>query len=146
MTECYFNKENVCVLASEIAKTSCTTNSSICAMCQECDRPKRLNIYTAGLILQNDPSQNMDSLVKTMLGTQKGFGSTLAAMFKPFFQELPNCECPGHEDILNTWTKEYIQSNLETVIRWLQTEAYRRSVPFSPMLTRLLLKSLLLVS
>jgi hypothetical protein len=115
-------------------------------MCQECDRPKRLNIYTAGLIVANDPTQDMDNLVNTMLSTKKGFGTTLATVFKPFFQELPNCECPGHEDILNIWTKEYIQSNLETVIKWLQTEAYRRSIPFSPMLTRLFLKSLLLVT
>lgn len=143
---CTFLTNSECTLATEIATVRCITNDTICKMCLACDRPSRLNIHTAGLVVANNPNQDMNQLIETILGNHKGFGTTLAKAFAPFFQELPNCQCHGHEDILNIWTKEYITKNLETVIRWLQTEAFRRELPFSPKLCRLFLKGLLAIS
>lgn len=143
--DCGFLKNNICVLASDIAKTNCITSQSICNCCIACDRPRRLNIYTAGLILENNTTYNMDQLASSMLEDAKGFGTTLANAFANFFQELPNCQCPGHQDVLNVWTKEYITENLDYVVNWLRVEAHRRAIPFSPMLTRIFLKGLLLL-
>lgn len=142
---CSFLKENTCEIASAIATKPCYTHESICTACLTCNRPRRLNIYTAGLVIQHNPAINMEQLKEAMLEDAEGFGTTLANAFAPFFQELPDCDCPARKDILNVWTKDYISKNLEYVVRWLQTEAYRRSIPFSPMLTRIFLRGLLLL-
>jgi hypothetical protein len=144
--ECSLLSGVECTLASHIAMRTCNTHESICTSCLACDRPRRLNIYTAGLIIENNPTMSMQQLSDAMLEDANGFGTTLANAFAPFFQELPDCDCPGRKDILNIWTKDYISENLEYVVRWLQTEAYRRSIPFSPMLTRIFLRGLLLLS
>jgi hypothetical protein len=142
---CGFLKNNICLLASDIAQKDCRVKYSTCYSCINCDRPRRLNIYTASLIVEHNSKINMQELSEAMLKDADGFGTTLANALAPFFQELPACQCPGHKDILNIWTKDYISKNLEYVVKWLQTEAYRRSIPFSPMLTRIFLRGLLLI-
>lgn len=144
--ECSFLNNTICQLATDIATVPCVTHASICNACLSCDRPRRLNIYTAGLVVKHNPKQDMNQLIAVISEEHEGFGSTLAKAFAPFFQEIPDCQCPGHQDVLDIWTKEHILENLEEVIRWLRTEAYRRDIPFSPKLCRLFLKSLLIIS
>jgi hypothetical protein len=72
-----------------------------------------------------------------------GFGSRLHALISPFLSEIEGCRCPGHRDILDIWTPEYIEKNIDRVVQWLAHEARKRSIPFSYIATRLSLLALL---
>jgi len=153
-----------CGLVSELLGKSCPVANSTCVACLSTDRPSRINLVTIGLAqkLTNkiEPSKSLapaprstsernnilaldltDPDLMNQLGN--GFGSRLHALISPFLSEIEGCKCPGHRDILDIWTPQYIEKNIDRVVQWLAHEARKRSIPFSYIATRLSLLALL---
>ena len=140
---CPHRIKGTCDIATQIAQTPCVTSEEICLACSICTRPNRLNPHTLALAYDNNRALDISHIQAVIDGTSPGFGERLANTIGLFFRSVAGCGCEGHKDILDVWTKEYIQDNLDTVIDWLQTEAKTRGLPFSRVLVRLLLLGLL---
>lgn len=152
---CPFYKNSQCGLVSELLDKSCPVSESTCVACLSTDRPSRINLVTIGLAQKLTPpprstserNSNILALdlndpdLMNQLGT--GFGSRLHALISPFLSEIEGCRCPGHRDILDIWTPQYIEKNIDRVVQWLAHEARKRSIPFSYIATRLSLLALL---
>lgn len=135
--------ENRCNIASEIAGVPCPTTEETCLACVRSSRPNRLNRFVLALAVHQNQDIDISHIQSVIDGTSEGFGTRLANTLAMVITETKGCGCAGHKDILDVWTEPYIRDNLEKVIDWLQTEATNRRLPFSRILTRLLLKSLL---
>lgn len=142
-TECPHHVDNVCSLASEIAGTPCPTSEETCIACTKSPRPQRLNRYVLTLAVRENSNIDISHIESVIDGSSTGFGTRLANTLGMTIKPKEGCGCAGHKDILDVWTEPYIRDNLEKVIDWLQTEATNRRLPFSRILTRLLLNSLL---
>lgn len=161
---CPFYTNNSCGLVSELLNKPCPVSKPACTACLSTDRPSRINLVTIGLAqkLTNtiEPRESLTSpaprstsernilaldldnpLLLSSLG--EGFGSRLHALISPFLSEIDGCKCPGHRDILDIWTPQYIEKNIDRVVQWLAFEARKRSIPFSYKATRLSLLALL---
>jgi len=141
--ECPHRQSNICNIASEIAGTPCPTSEDTCNACSNSPRPQRLNRYTLTLAVRENSNIDISHINAVIDGTSSGFGTRLSNTLGMIIKPKSGCGCAGHKDILDVWTEDYIRNNLEKVIDWLQTEATNRRLPFSRILTRLLLKSLL---
>lgn len=135
--------DNICSLATDIAMVACPTSEETCVACTKSSRPQRLNTYVLTLAMRQNPDINISHIESVIDGTSTGFGTRLANTLGLIIKPESGCGCQGHRDVLDVWTEPYIKENLEKVIDWLQTEATNRRLPFSRILTRLLLKSLL---
>ena len=162
---CPFLDNNSCRLVSDLLGKACPVKPSTCVACLSTDRPSRINLVTIALAQKLTPSPRSTSEKKTassltsernsnilaldlnnpdlinQLGN--GFGSRLHALISPFLSEIEGCKCPGHRDILDIWTPQYIEKNIDRVVQWLAHEARKRSIPFSYIATRLSLLALL---
>lgn len=151
---CSFYNNNQCGLVSELLDKSCPVSESTCVACLSTDRPSRINLVTIGLAQKQTPPPRstserdndilalpLDESTLNQLGN--GFGSRLEALISPFLSEVEGCKCPGHKDILDIWTPQYIEKNIDRVVQWLAHEARNRSIPFSYKATRLALLALL---
>ena len=106
----------------------------------------RLNWITAEVAAAYNLNLDKTRLAQAISEDAEGFGSFLENVLHSLgIDSSPYCKCPGRKDILNYWTKEYIVQNLDRVVEWLHEEAYKQGIPFSPSLTRLLLKGMLLI-
>lgn len=159
---CPFYSNSQCGLVSELLNKPCPVSESTCVACLSTDRPSRINLVTIGLAQKltsrTEPSKSLtptprstsernilafplDQSTLDQLGN--GFGSRLHALISPFLSEIEGCKCPGHRDILDIWTPQYIEKNIDRVVQWLAHEARKRSIPFSYIATRLSLLALL---
>ncbi len=149
---CPFYSDNNCGLVSELLDKPCPVSESTCVACLSTDRPSRINLVTIGLTQKLTPPPRstsernilafpLDQSTLDQLGN--GFGSRLHALISPFLSEIEGCKCPGHRDILDIWTPQYIEKNIDRVVQWLAHEARKRSIPFSYIATRLSLLALL---
>lgn len=158
MTCPFYSKHNSdtfgnCGLVSELLDKPCPVANSTCVACLSTDRPSRINLVTIGLAQKLSPAPHSTSernilaldLTNPDLINQlgSGFGSRLHALISPFLSEIEGCKCPGHRDILDIWTPQYIEKNIDRVVQWLAHEARKRSIPFSYIATRLSLLVLL---
>lgn len=158
MSTCpFYNKVNEvgnCGLIFELLDKPCPVSESTCVACLSTDRPSRINLVTIGLAQKLTPTPRstsernsniltfpLDQSTLDQLGN--GFGSRLHALISPFLSEIEGCKCPGHRDILDIWTPQYIEKNIDRVVQWLAHEARKRSIPFSYIATRLSLLALL---
>lgn len=152
--QCPFLANNNCGLVSELLNKPCPVSESTCVACLSTDRPSRINLVTIGLAQKLTPPPRstsernsnilafpLDQSALDQLGN--GFGSRLHALISPFLSEIEGCRCPGHRDILDIWTPQYIEKNIDRVVQWLAHEARKRSIPFSYIATRLSLLALL---
>ena len=158
---CPFYSEGNCNLITELLSRDCPVEQSTCVTCLSTDRPSRINLVTIGLAQKLSPTPHSTSERNTTQATQSnilaidlndpdlmnqlgnGFGTRLHALISPFLSEIEGCKCPGHRDILDIWTPEYIEKNIDRVVQWLAYEARKRSIPFSYIATRLSLLALL---
>ena len=142
---CPFLKSEICELASQIAKSPCTTTKKICESCLASDRPRRLNAINAKLITKHNKEISQESLDAIILqeADGKGFGSLLHSVFGIYFKDSSTCGCSGHEDILNSWSPEYIKKNIDKVVFWICQSAINRKLPHSKLAIKMLLVSLL---
>jgi hypothetical protein len=136
--ECPYREGKRCTLVEDyLIYQPVPTTPEICRACLK--HEKRLNYITLSLASRTSERQ-LIPLPPTTKGT---IGTQLESIFGTIFQKLPDCRCPGHRDILDTWTPEYIKSNMSHVIRWLEREAKIRKIPFSRTLARTLLNLVL---
>lgn len=151
---CPFLIEHNCGLVSDLLSKDCPVAESTCVACLSTDRPSRINLVTITLAQKLSPTphstseKNNDILAfpldeSTIEQLGNGFGSRLHALISPFLSEIEGCKCPGHRDILDIWTPQYIEKNIDRVVQWLAFEARKRSIPFSYKATRLSLLALL---
>lgn len=150
---CPFLSNNQCELVTELVGKPCKVETNTCRACLSTDRPSRINLVTIALAQKLAPTPRStsernilavdlnDPNLMNQLGD--GFGSRLHALISPFLSEVEGCKCHGHKDILDLWTPEYIQKNIDRVVQWLAYEARKRSIPFSYIATRLALLALL---
>lgn len=105
-----------------------------------------MNPINAKLISKNNPNVDQDRITYTILQEDhgNGFGDLLHEFFDPFVGQSNDCGCPGYQDVLNVWTPEHIEQNLDTIAKWLCEEASKRRIPHSRLATKLLLKALLI--
>lgn len=143
-----------CGLVSELLDKPCPVANSTCVACLSTDRPSRINLVTIALAQKLSPAPRSTSERNNILALDltdpdlmnqlgNGFGSRLHALISPFLSEIEGCRCPGHRDILDIWTPQYIEKNIDRVVQWLAHEARKRSIPFSYIATRLSLLALL---
>lgn len=136
-----------CEIASSIAYKDIFASPHKCAACQNDSRSQRINLVTISLAnsartLTPEEKIKLYKIVADDLPS--GFGERLARIFKYLgIEDSPDCGCSGHKDILNLWTKDYIQTHREKVIRWLGNESRKRRLPFSPRLVRKFLSFLI---
>ena len=162
---CPFYTNHNCGLVSELLNKPCPVSESTCVACLSTDRPSRINLVTIGLAQKLasriEPSKSLAPTPRStsernsnilaldltnpdlMSQLGNGFGSRLHALISPFLSEIEGCKCPGHRDILDIWTPQYIEKNIDRVVQWLAHEARKRSIPFSYIATRLSLLALL---
>jgi hypothetical protein len=150
---CPFLSNDQCGLVAELVNKPCPVKPATCSACLSTDRPSRINLVTIALAQKLSPAPRSTSernilaidLNNPDLINQlgNGFGSRLHALISPFLSEIEGCKCSGHRDILDLWTPEYIQKNIDRVVQWLAYEARKRSIPFSYIATRLSLLALL---
>ncbi len=139
----FLTPSETCELADEVAGTPCKVDSRVCAACTSSTRSRRLNRQVLAVALDHNPSIDTEKLLAIVDGESEGFGTRLANTLGWFIPQEPGCKCPGYQDLLDTWTPEYIRANLDRVVGWLQNEAEVRRIPFSRTLTKLLLQALL---
>lgn len=137
---------NTCEIASSIALEEVPHSSEVCRACLACDRPSRINLHTISLANSIRPltSEEEKRLTKIITDSSEALGTQLAKLFSYLgISEKKDCACPGHKDILNLWTSDYIRINLNKVIRWLEHESKKRRLPFSKRATKFILLSLI---
>lgn len=134
---CPFLEDSVCRLVSDLVGTEVETDISKCEACENTDRPHRINLVTLSLAAPHT-TQQFDI---SDLGN--GFGTRLHNLIGWLVAPTPDCECPGHRDVLDLWTKEYILKNSTKVINWLYNEANKRNLPISKFAIRITLRLLL---
>lgn len=143
-SECPHLQGKTCEIASEIAGLPVEPNIVTCKLCSRCKgREQRLNVYTLSLAAQANPQVDAQKAHEIMDGTLSGFGTKLASVFAWAVKARSGCGCKGHQDVLDMWTKEYIQENLDKVIDWLETEAKARHIPFARSIARVMLLGIL---
>ena len=151
---CPFYSDNSCGLVATLLSKRCPVAESTCVACLSTDRPSRINLVTIALAQKLSPAPRSTSERNNILALDltdpdlmnqlgNGFGSRLHALISPFLSEIEGCKCPGHRDILDIWTPQYIEKNIDRVVQWLAHEARKRSIPFSYIATRLSLLALL---
>jgi len=141
---CPHYQEGACEIASEVAHTRCETNDNVCRSCtRDKLRSRRLNRETLTLAVLHNPTMDISAAESVIDNVSTGFGTRLANTVGLFIRSTPTCGCAGHQDILDTWTPDYIRENLDKVLDWLHNEAKTRKMPFSRILVRTLLLGLL---
>jgi hypothetical protein len=128
-----------CEIASSIALKPVTYLSEVCLECERSDRPYRVNIFTISLAgtARTLTSEELERLSAIASDEIEGFGSRLQRIFSHLgISEGKDCACPGHKDILNLWTPEYVRRNIDRVVRWLENESRKRRLPFSRTLVK----------
>lgn len=140
---CPHNIDDTCEIANKIAGTPCALPPGICTACKESSRPRRLNRYVMDLALTYNHDISIERMQAVIDESSDEFGTRLANTIGLILTPTVDCSCPGHRDILDVWTPQYIKKNMEHVIAWLQYEAVKRSIPFSRRLCKLLLLGLL---
>lgn len=139
MSTCPYLNLSRCKLVEELTNKECQVTRNICLACENSDRPQRINLVTITLASRLTPEREYPI---DMLGN--GFGTQLANLFKHLsLSEVKGCECPGHQDLLDLWTPEYIRSNIDLVVKWLGKESRKRRIPFLPFLAKRILLRLL---
>lgn len=140
---CPFLNNNTCEIASDLAEKPVSIIPEVCYACENCERPRRVNVFTANLALTANPKIDEERIHAVINGNISGFGTKLHNLFSVFFNDTPDCQCPGHRDILDVWTPDYISKHLDQVVNWLKYAAIQRRLPFSSTLARYLLRRLL---
>lgn len=145
---CPHNENNNCFVCTQLAQVDVPIDKNVCAHCSaDPYRPQRLNIHTMNHLLKYNQTLSKDKLLQVISGEGDGFGKTLAITFSlSLLSKTPTCKCDGLEDILNVWSPTFIRNNLDSVITQLEVEARNRSLPFSRLLAKVLLLSLLSAS
>ena len=144
-TECPYlisdpsTSERQCNLIYDLTGVIYHSSTETCLACEKTDRPQRINLVTISIASRLTPEREYNL---ELLGT--GFGTKLANLFKQLsLSEVKGCECPGHQDILDLWTPEYIRQNIDKVLDWLAKESKRRRIPFLRPITKRILLTLL---
>ena len=128
-----------CNLIYDLTGAIYHSSTETCSACTKTDRPQRINLVTISIASRLTPEREYNL---ELLGN--GFGTKLANLFKQLsLSEVKGCECPGHQDILDLWTPEYIRQNIDKVLDWLAKESKRRRIPFLRPITKRILLSLL---
>jgi hypothetical protein len=135
----HLTSERQCKLIYDLTGVIYHSSTETCLACTKTDRPQRINLVTISIASRLTPEREYNL---ELLGT--GFGTKLANLFKQLsLSEVRGCECPGHQDILDLWTPEYIRQNIDKVLDWLAKESKRRRIPFLRPITRRILLTLL---
>lgn len=70
-----------------------------------------------------------------------GVGSQLKLILSKFgIKSSPTCPCNEYATIMDTKGIEWCESNIDTIIGWLETEARKRHIPFVKYAAKLIVK------